>query len=221
MGDSQQTDRATPRIPESYATPEEAVIVGDKYIAAVRGYKELKTAPEVSAAVDSWATDNQALRDNLKAQETKRAELAQLETDAKPLLRRWNGRRRVLLSAVAAHADGSKDVVAACGFENAQRARAARATVPRDLRPKKTRGARVAGIRWAPTPGAQGYLLQYASDPEDQATYSAEIACKAARYDLLNQAPGTYLHFRVLALDAHLPSGKTAYSDWVAVLVRE
>jgi hypothetical protein len=221
MAKRKQTDRATPQISDPYGTPAEAIAAGDKHIAAIKAYKDLKAAPEVEAAVDLWTTENDALRANQKAQADKRAELAQLQDDEAPLMRRWNTRRRGTLGAVAAHSDGSKDVVKGLGFDVAGRARAPEASIPQAIRPKKTRGSRAAAIVWKPTPGAQSYLVQFAPDPANPATYSAETACTAAQFTLSNQTPGTYVHFRVLAIDPRLPNGKTEYSDWVAVLVHE
>ena len=221
MASSKQTDRATPQISDPYETPTQAIAVGDKHIAAIKACKDLKSAPEVQATLAQWETENDGLRTNQKAQTDKRAELIQLQDDEGPALRRWNARRRGVLSAVAAFADGSKDVVKAFGFENGERAAGPTATVPQDVRPKKTRRDRVAAILWTPTPGAESYLVQYAANPKDPATYSPEIACTAAKFELPNQTPGTYVYFRVLAIDPDLPNGKSAYSEWVAVLVRE
>jgi hypothetical protein len=221
MTSSSQTDRATALISDAYDTSEEKIAVGDKHIAAIKACKELPNAPEVETATKLWEAENDALRTNHTEQAKKAAELEQLRVDEAPILRRWNGRRRGVLTAVDTFADGSKDMVKAFGFDNETRAPVPLATVPQELRPKKTRQAGVAAAIWNPTRGAEGYLVQHASDPKDQATYSPEIACKQAKFELHNQPVGTILYFRVLALDPDLPNGKSAFTDWVAVLVRD
>lgn len=221
MASSKQTDRATAQITDAYVTPEQKLAVGDKYIAAVKASKELKKAPAVETAAEAWEVANEALRGNQKSQADKRAELTQLEVDEGPLVRRWNARRRGLLAAVEAYSDGSKDLVNAFGLASEARARVPVATVPQDLRPKKNRKPNEAAVIWMPTPGAEGYLVQVASDPKDPATYSAEMACSQSKFGVPNQALGTIVHFRVLALDPELPNGKSAYTDWVAVVVRD
>ena len=76
-----------------------------------------------------------------------------------------------------------------------------------------------AGFRWKPTPGAHGYMLQHALNPADATTYSAEISLSESRFWLTNQTRGTTVYFRVLACDARLPNGRTAYTAWVPVIV--
>jgi hypothetical protein len=76
-----------------------------------------------------------------------------------------------------------------------------------------------AGFRWDPTPGAKGYVLQHATNPADATTYSAELPISDSKFWLTGQTRGATISFRVLACDARLPGGRTAYTAWVPVLV--
>jgi len=74
-------------------------------------------------------------------------------------------------------------------------------------------------IAWTPNESGYGYMVQFATDPANAATYSKPAMSKRARFPLPGQTLGAVLHARVLALDPALPLGQTDWSVWVPVTV--
>jgi hypothetical protein len=212
-------DRATPQITEPMATPEEMVSTGNDTINKIKASSNYANAPEVQNAVTAWQTTVSALDTNNKAKEQARAQLDQAETAEPALVRRYHVRRNGVLTAIAAFADGSKQIVQSFGTAVGERKPAPVATVPANVRPMIRKRLGVASVRWDPTPGASGYLLQHCTNPADATTYAAPISLTQARYHLTGQTPGATVYFRVLACDPSLPNGQSAYTAWLAVLV--
>jgi hypothetical protein len=110
-------------------------------------------------------------------------------------------------------------VVQGLGVDVVERQAKPNATVPANLRPMKGKTPTVASVRWDPTDGAHGYMLQHATNTADPTTYVAPFSLTAARYHLGGQTSGTTVYFRVAALDADLPGSQTGFTAWVAVVV--
>jgi hypothetical protein len=210
-------DRATPQITEPMATPEEMVTTGNDTINKIKASSNYANAPEVQNAVTAWQTTVSALDTNNKAKEQARVQLDQAETAEPALVRRYHVRRNGVLTAIAAFADGSKQIVQSFGTGVEERRVAPLAETPANLRRMVKPKLGVASVRWDRTPGAHGYLLQHCTNPSDPTTYSQPISVSAARYHLGGQTPGATIYFRVLACDASLPNGQTPYTAWVAV----
>jgi hypothetical protein len=140
-------------------------------------------------------------------------------TNEAQLVRSWGKNRRALVSAIDLFADGSKDVVQSLGVDVEERQPKPNATVPANLRPMKGKTPTVASVRWDPTAGAQGYMLQHATNTADPTTYAAPFSLTTVRYHLGGQTSGTTVYFRVAALDDNLPGSQTAFTAWVAVVV--
>jgi len=212
-------DRATPHLTEPTRTPEEMVTAGNEAIPNILASTNIGVATDVKNNATAWATANAALDANNKAKAKARADLAAAEIAEPPLVRRWFARRDATLTSINVFGDGSKQVVQTFNVGVEERSALPLATTPANLRPMKEKKPTLAGVRWNPTVGAHGYLLQHATNPADATTYSAQIALTAARYYLAGQVSGTTVYFRVLACDKDLPNGQSAYTAWVAVVV--
>ncbi len=214
-----KVDRATPQITEPNEAAETLVTTANTAIGNINASPALAGAGDVVTTVKNWAAANAALDANNKAKAA-----AQLQLDAAiaaegPLVRRWGARKRAVLSAIEIAGDGSAELVAAFNVTVEQRQAAPVAAVPVNLRPMKVLKSANASVRWDPTPGANGYMLQHATSPNDPTTYSPQIHVSAAKFRLGAQTPGATIYFRVLALDPSPPLGQTGFTAWVATIV--
>jgi hypothetical protein len=212
-------DRATPRIPGKTTTPEDMVDTGTTAIAGILSSPSIGTAPAVSAAATAWQTVNTSLAANNASKATGRSMVEVALANEPPLQRRWLARKQGVENAIAIFADGSKQVAQSFTVMVEQKVAPPEATVPQNLRPMKKQQATYASVRWNPTPGAHGYLMQHATNTSDPTTYSVPLNLTQSKYHLSGQTPGVTVYFRVLALDTRLAGGQTAYTAWVAVVV--
>ena len=212
-------DRATPRITGGRSKPTKMVDSANKSIAAILGSSNISKAGGVASAANDWSDANTALDTNNQNKAKGHALLEAAILAEPPLVRRWYDRTVAVETAIRLFADGSKEVAQSFEVPVAQKTTTPEATVPQNLRPMKVKKPSNASGRWDKVPGATGYLLQHASNPNDPSTYSAPINCTGVMYHLPGQTVGTTVYFRVLAIDKRLPGGQTAYTAWVAVLV--
>ncbi len=215
-----KVDRATPQIVEKGKSAEDLVSSGTTIINDITssvGYAA--GAPDVQAKLAVFTTANTNLGSNNKSKAAGKLQFDTAVVAEGPLVRRWGIAKRALVSAIEVVGDGSAQVVQGFNVGVEVRQEKSEATVPVNLRPMKARVPDTASVRWDPTDGAKGYMLQHATNPADATTYSGQIHVSAAKYKLGGQVPGTTIYFRVLALDASLPNGQTAYTAWLAVMV--
>jgi hypothetical protein len=213
-----KVDQAKPVIPKA-STPDEMVIEGEDIESKVKASPNYGAAGAVQTMTTTFGAAVAALKANNTVKQKARDELHAAETNEPTLVRRLDAQRRALASAIEVFADGSKDIAHSFNVPLAEPHPAPDATTPENLRPMKSTTHDRAGCRWEPTPGAHGYILQHATNPADPSTHSAEISLSQAKFWLHGQTQGTTVYFRVLACDADLPNGRTAYTAWVAVLV--
>jgi hypothetical protein len=213
-----KVDHATPQIPETSQSAEKLFEDGTRIVTNVTASSALAGAPDVQTALKALGAANTALGTNNVAKAAGRLQLETAVTAEGPLVRRWGIRKRALVSAIEIAGDGSTELVAAFNVAVEQREPRPDAVVPVNLRPMKVARSTYASVRWDPTDGATGYMLQHATNPADATTYSPQIHVSAAKYRLAG-TPGTTVYFRVLALDASLPLGQTAFTAWVAAIV--
>jgi hypothetical protein len=212
-------DQATPRIAGVMSTSEEMVTLGTNTVAKVLASANIGNAPGVKAAATAWSVEITALAANNTAKATARAMLDTAIVNELQLVRSFGKNRRALAVAIDLFANGSKDTVQSFGVDvEARQARPA-ATIPVNLRPMKVKKTNYGSVRWDPTVGAQGYMLQHATNTADATTFVAPIMTTAARYYLGGQTPGATVYFRVAALDTALTGGQTGFTAWVAVMV--
>jgi hypothetical protein len=213
-------DHATPQITEPMETAEEMVTTGNDTIAKMNASTGIASAPEVQTNLKAWALVLALLATNNTTKASAKGQLTQAETAEPALMRRCRVRRNLVLGAVQAFGDGAAQVVQSLNVAVATRVPKPLAITPVNLHPMKKKMPTYASVRWNPTPGAHGYLLQHATNPADPTTYAAPISVTAAKYHLTGQTPGVTVYFRVLACDARLvPTGQSAFTAWVAVVV--
>jgi hypothetical protein len=217
-----KVDNATPQITDPMETAEDMVTSGNEAITKINASTGITGAgaAEVQANVKAWALVLTALAANNANKVAGRAQLTQAETAEPALMRRCRVRRNLLLGAIESFGDGAAQAVQSFNVSVEERQAKPLAVVPLNLRAMAKKTPTYASVRWTAVPGARGYLVQHATNPNDPTTYSAPISVTAARYHLTGQAVGAMIYFRVLACDPRLtPTGQTAYTAWVAVVV--
>jgi hypothetical protein len=212
-------DYAAATMPGPTSTPVEKVDTGNAAIAGVNGSPELAAAPEVQTALGLFATENDNLDANNKKKEDLRQQLSQAEAEGVTIARRWNLRRKGLLNAIDVHCDGSKEKVQRFNLGVVERGKLPPAAVPAGLHQAHGPKPTTVVVAWDKTKGADGYVVQHATDPADPATYAAPAICKRTRFALPGQALAATIHFRVAAIDPDLPGGQSEYAPWVAATV--
>jgi hypothetical protein len=100
-----------------------------------------------------------------------------------------------------------------------QRRAAPAPVVPEGLKGRRSKKVGVATVVWKAQPGSAGYLVQYASNPADAATYAAPVVSAKVTFELTGQTPGAMLSFRVAAVDPSSPQRQTEYTPWITVRV--
>jgi hypothetical protein len=75
-------------------------------------------------------------------------------------------------------------------------------------------------VAWQRGNVRNGFLVQYAVDVADPATYSATIPCSKTKFKIAGERSSTIVHFRVAAIDTTSPTGMSPWSDWVGCTVR-
>jgi hypothetical protein len=214
-----KVDRATPQIIEKGQGAEQLVTSGNDIIGNITASAALAGAPAVQAVLKTWATANANLDANNKSKAAGKLQLDTALANEGPLVRRWGTSKRAVLSAIEVAADGSAEIVQSFNVAVEKRQPKPAATVPANLRPMKVHKSNAASVRWDPTLGAKGYMLQHATNPSDATTYSPQIHVSESKYHFGGQTAGATIYFRVLALDASLPTGQTAFTAWVPVIV--
>ncbi len=213
-------DNATPKITQPMETAEEMFQTGNDMVTKINASSGIAGAGEVETNLKAWALVLAALGVNNTNKSNAKNQLAQAETAEPALMRRCKVRRNLVLGAIESFGDGAAQTVQSLNVAVAERVASPLAIVPQNLRPMKKQTAAYASVRWDKTPGARGYLLQHATNPADATTYSPQIVVTAAKFHLAGQTPGATVYFRVLACDPRLaPTGQTAYTAWVAVIV--
>ena len=212
-------DRAVPVLTEPSQTPAARIAAGTVHIAALRNSPEWASAPEVQTATEGWLVENDSLDASVKAIAELESKLSAARSAQVAAMRRWDTRKRAVLSAVEAACDGSKDQVQRFGLAVATRKPLPLAVVPEGLQARRSATAGVASVVWTTRKGNRGYMVQHATNPDDPSTFSAPIISSKGKFQLSGQTPGETLYCRVKAIDPDLPNGQTDYTTWVAMMV--
>jgi hypothetical protein len=203
------------------SSPEEMVSAGNKHISSIAGNKAVTQgdAPEIDAAVKLWADEQKNLVAANQTVADADAAAAKARTLRATIMRRWRGRAQGCINAVGVFADGSEAVIKEFFLDLAERHDAPLATMPQDVHNVQIDHSGAACGAWKTVKANRGFMVQYATNAADPATYSAPTFFTKGKLRLDGQTPGATIHLRVAACDSRLPGGVTAYTPWVALLV--
>jgi hypothetical protein len=212
-------DRARACITDRLRTPADKVAAGSTHIAAIEASPSYATATAIQTATAAWKTENTTLTTVTQDIADLESKLDVLRASQLSSVRRWDLCKLSALSAVNSFCDGSKDRVLSFGMSVQQRTPAPKPVVPEGLKGRRSKKVGVATVVWKAQAGSAGFLVQYASNPADAATYAAPAVSPKVTFELTGQTPGAMISFRVAAVDPSSPQRQTEYTPWLAVRV--
>ena len=215
--DSNKVERAVAKMSDPISTPEELIAASEKHIPAIKANTAISS--EVTTAADQWNTSHLAYVASNKKVVDADVAAAKARTERATAERDLLGRARGCLLAITVDAAGSEAAIKAYGVDVAERLGSPLETTPTGLIGVKTLTTGLAGWKWKTHKRNHGFMVQWATDPTNAATHSAQIHCTKGRFSITAQTPGATLYLRVAALDSRLLGGQTAYSAWVSVPV--
>jgi hypothetical protein len=214
---SNEVEHAIARLPEAFKTPEDMVVVGSKHTTAIKN--NANASPEVLDAAAKWDAATKALDASNKGVDAAVLALQNARTTRAGSMRDCRARARGCLNAITVQAAGSEQVIKDLSMDVAERLESPLETVPQGLLGVRSATSAAAGWAWTTHNGNHGYMVQFATDVANPATYSAPVHCTKGQFHATAQTPGATLHARVAALDSRLPGGQTAFSTWIASVV--
>lgn len=197
----------------------EKIAAGRNHVNALEDSEEWPNAPKVQEAAKIWlvATEDLAVQHQRVADLEKLLDAARAHEAA--LAAEWGRCARITTTAVTSHCDGSPGKILLMGFR--QRTWTAREPhgTPENLEGKRGK-PRTATVTWETHRGDhRKYEVQYATNPDDEATHSEPRLVTVGKFVLGGRTPGETIYFRVRGLDPKLPTGYTAWTAWLPVLV--
>jgi hypothetical protein len=211
---------ATPTLVEPCETVAEKISCARTHIGAMKKSDEWASAPRVQARAAEWGQVNDELDVQHQRVADLEKELEAARNQEAILARRWATGARGTLTAVDGHCDGNADKVRSFGCGVRTWTPREPEGVPEGLQAKRSKISRTAEVTWTTKRGEhRTFEVQYATDPEDPATYSKPKVVSGGTFALGDRTPGETLHFRVRAIDAKLPTGYSAWTAWVPAMV--
>ena len=130
-----------------------------------------------------------------------------------------------MISNVDNFCDGSADLINAFNLDvilhgSAAAAAAAEQSPPDNIVALTPKVLGQAAVTWDRPAPKRDFVVQWATDSANAATYSAQIAWTKKKYVLGGQTSGAHVYFRVAFQDSSVPEGRGAWSAWIAATVR-
>jgi len=177
-------------------------------------------ATDVQGAVKVWNKGADDLEANAKEVAKLRDQLSTAENKQLGLRRDWKAATSQVVSTVNVFCGGSADMVTGFNFDLRSHAGSSAQGVVGGLTVStgKQIGEVVAG--WVRGTANNGFVVQWATDPGNAATYSALTPWTKRKYTLGGAPSGSTVHFRVAAVDSTQKSGIGPWSAWASGTVR-
>jgi hypothetical protein len=214
-------DRATPAIHKSTSTDVQKVDVTREVTQTAKASQGWATAPALQAAVTVWNNAADVIDANRSVITDLGSKLRLAQAKQLVARRAWNAARKQVLGTLDVQCAGSADDVKAFGFDAVVRTTPAGPLAPPDpvvVSPGKLSGEVI--VSWPKNATRHGYLVQYATDAANAASYSEVIASTGAKKTLKGLAPGAHVFVHVAAVDPTEASGRSAWTAWVAATAR-
>ncbi len=211
--------RATPVLTEPHETAAEMVSCTTTHVNAMKVSTEWALPPDVQAPANAWMATATALGAGEQHIDDLLKQVSVARTAQQVLMRQWATQGRVCLGAVDAHCDGDKDKVASLGYKSPGRTPRPAASTPTNLERRATKLRGLAIVTWVSDRYRHDYQVQWATNTADPTTYSVPAVTSKRTFKLAGQVSGAVLYFRVLVIDAKLPTGHTDWTAWLQVTV--
>jgi len=215
-----QIDRARPVVGTPAKSDAEWVKFAHEIATTMQASPNWGQAVDVHPALDRVSKGADAIAANAATIAELKLKLRDAAGTQRTLRRDMAVSTRALQSAVEVFAAGRVDVVKGFGFEVVGHTASAPQAAPADLTVNPGKLAGQLAVSWKKGQARNGFIVQHATDPANQATYSA-IAPRTRTKTTLGGLPsGTVVHVRVAAVDPTTASGMSPWSDWFSGTVR-
>lgn len=214
-------EHAKGRVPEVTSDIKETDMVGvtRRQAAKMEQHPDYGTTPTVSTANEKWKQTADGIEVKAKTIVGLLASLDQARGDMAVLCRTWFIDKDNVVAAINTESNGSKDRIVSWGLVIGERSPSESHGAPEDLRPLINDIHGQAAVEWTRDSHVPTYLLQWAIDKDNPATFSDIIACTKSLYRLDGQKSGTTIYFRMQAVDRTEASGRSEWGVWVPVKV--
>ena len=213
-------DRAVPTLRKPKTTDVEKVQATRSTTQGMQSSASWAAATDVQGAVKIWNTNADDLEANAKEIAKLKDQLKTAEAKQRTLRRDWQASTGQVLSTVKVFCAGSADLVKGFNIDVLTHTVMGALGAPENLAvsPGMQPGDVVAA--WAKGNARHGFVVQYATDVANTATYSAQMPCTKRKFTATGLPSGTVVHFRVAAIDPTVKTGVSPFSTWVAGTVK-
>jgi hypothetical protein len=213
-------DKASPTIRKPKATDVEKVQCTRSTTQGMQASPSWAAATDVQGAVKVWNTCADDIEANAKVIATLKDQLSTAEAKQRSLRRNWQAATSQVLSTVNVFCGGSADMVKTFNVDvRAHTVLGAQAAVEDVTVSTGTQIGEVVAS-WPRGTGRRGFVVQWATDPANAATYSAQTPCTKTKYTLGGSPSGSIVHLHVAAVDPTSKSGIGPWSAWAAGTAR-
>ena len=221
MPNTPPIDRATPTIKKATETDAEKIAVGTAVAAAVMASPNIGAAPDVAAAATSLSKLTVNLDTNAKSIAQVRKQLIASESKQRTNRRQWRAAKKQLLANADVYCNGSLDLVQSFSLDVITQAPATPGGRPPPDNILGLAGKSVGqvGAEWD-RGLTRVFVVQWATDTANAATYSPNISCTKRTFMLSGQTTGAHIYFRVAAHDTTMLEGHGPWSAWVSAIVK-
>jgi hypothetical protein len=213
-------DRAVATIKRPIRTDAQKVTVTHEISQAMQSSPDWSASSALQTAVKAW--DAEAT--NIDAQAKV---LAGLRADTKTALAKlaslrcdWQVAKVQVMGTATSVCAGSPDRVKALNLDVLVHTRIGALAVPVGLAGVPGTGNGEVTLTWTRGNAIHGWLVQYATDPANPASFSTPSPSTKRKLTLNGLPHSANLSFRVAAIDPASPTGMTPWSAWVVATVR-
>jgi hypothetical protein len=201
-------------------TDEDKVNLTRKHTTSAKQSPDWAAAGDVQAAFAKWNASADAIESNGKNIVQLRKQVTDAENQQKQNRLTWSACARAVLIAVAIYAAGAAKTMLGLGFGTRMHTPIGPLPAVEGLKSLLGKLSGQTIVEWPRGLAKRGFLVQHATDPASQATWSTPMPCTKTRIMLDGLPPGAIVHVRVCAIDPSQKSGQGPWSEWIAATAR-
>jgi len=213
-------DRARPQVRQATKTDTDKVKATQALQASMAASPDWAQASDVQGASQALGTHAAEMSANADAIRALLDQAKALEDKQRVSRRNWQSALRHLKSTVEVLCKGSGDMVKGFGFEVQSRAIRGPLAAPSGLALSKGVNNGEVRAEWLRGSARHGFVVQHATDPANQATYSVPVSSTRSRCTLGGLPPATLVYVRLAAVDPNAPDARSPWSDWATETAR-
>ena len=215
-----KTKHIDPVLSAPVTTDADKVALTRAHTTSAQASPDWPNALDVQAAVGKWGKAADTLETNGKTVAALRKQLADAETQQQMLRLAWTACTRSVLIAVAIYCAGAAKTILGLGFGTRSKTSLGPLAMVEGLTSALGKLSGQALVAWTRGQAHHGFLVQHATDANNQATWSAPIPCTKTKMLLEGLPPGSTVYVRVCAIDPSQKGGQAPWSAWMAATAR-